>query len=206
MGKINDLAGKKFGKLLVLKSVGLNKNKKMLWLCECECGNTKAIVGTNISSGITKSCGCIKSRLKHGYSKLEGDEKRLYDTWKNMRQRCNNKNAKSYKNYGGRGITVCYEWGNYMNFREWSLNTGYEKTLSIDRINNNGNYEPSNCRWANQSEQAMNTRRNWMVGDTGLTLYDYCIENEINYETIITYLYRKKEYKHFIHHKIHKRE
>lgn len=95
----------------------------------------------------------------HGKSNKE----RLYQTWKNMRQRCNNPNRSDYKRYGGRGITICDEWNDYNTFRDWALSNGYSDNLSIDRIDVNGNYEPSNCRWVDGIIQANNVRNNRII-------------------------------------------
>ena len=127
--------------------------KEHLGIFRCFCGEEFTATLYNINSGLQKSCGCIRRRknVTHGFSK-----DRLYKIWKNMLYRCNNPKV---KNYGGRGITVCSEWrDNYVTFREWALENGYSDNLSIDRINVDGNYEPSNCRWTTATVQNRNTR------------------------------------------------
>lgn len=132
--------------------------KEHLGIFRCFCGNEFTARLYHINSGWQKSCGCLrhnnKGKTTHGLSK-----DRLYTIWKNMLYRCNNPEYKYYHNYGGRGITVCSEWhDNYVTFKEWSLANGYADDLSIDRINVDGNYEPSNCRWSTRDIQSQNTR------------------------------------------------
>ena len=167
MGKTLDLTGQRFGKLSVLCKSGYH-NGKIMWRCVCDCGNETTVYGGSLRSGNTKSCGCINAkqnpRYKHGLSKT-----RLYHSWNAMMQRCNNPKDKRYANYGGRGISVCKEWQDFMTFRDWALSNGYASDLSIDRIDVNGNYCPENCRWATRIEQANNTTRNHYVTYNGET-------------------------------------
>lgn len=130
--------------------------KEHLGIFRCFCGEEFTARLYQINSGWQKSCGCIRGRknVTHGLSK-----DRLYNIWKNMLYRCNNSKYKYYHNYGGRGISVCSEWqDDYATFKEWSLANGYSDNLSIDRINVDGNYEPSNCRWTTATVQNRNTR------------------------------------------------
>lgn len=161
MSKINNLVGKQFGRLTVIKYDGSNKNGRALWLCQCDCGNTKTILGSSLLNGSTLSCGCYnkelvkKTNIKHNksYSKL-------YKVWQGMKTRCYNKNFIYYCNYGGRGITICKEWLNdFEIFYKWAISNGYKEGLTIDRINNDGNYEPNNCRWITRAEQNRNQRK-----------------------------------------------
>lgn len=120
---------------------------------------------------------------------------RLYKCWQDMKSRCYNKNNKDYYNYGNRGITVCDEWiNNYKNFYEWSISNGYTDTLTIDRINSNGNYEPSNCRWATHKQQGNNTSRNKKIEFSGVTrnLSEWCEILNLNYNTIRSRINRDK--------------
>jgi len=172
MGAIVDLTGQRFGKLIPIKCVGKDRRGNCLWLCKCGCGNKKIIPGNNLRGGRTKSCGCLT--LKSGHSKS-----RIYMTWNDMIQRCNNPNHLNYKDYGGRGITICNRWlepikQGFLNF----LNDMGEcpRGKSLDRIDNNKGYFPKNCRWATPKEQNRNMRTNINIPLNGklVCLKDYC--------------------------------
>lgn len=155
---VSQMAGKRFGRLVVIDETGTAPNGVKLWNCICDCGKEKVIRGADLRCGKTTSCGCVatEKRTKHG-----GHKEKLYHVYIAMKDRCRNTNNEYYRDYGGRGITVCDEWMNdYAAFREWSFNNGYKDGLSIDRINVDGDYEPSNCRWVTMREQSRNKRTN----------------------------------------------
>lgn len=164
--RIKNLVGNKYGKLKVIKFNGKNKHNKSIWLCKCDCGKEIVCIGGDLTRGHTTSCGC--SRIKHNLR-----DTRLYSIWSSMKNRCNSKNNTKYSYYGGSGITVCKEWSkSFTDFYEWAINNGYSDDLTLDRINPNGNYEPSNCRWANKTIQALNTKldKRSTTGYTGVYL------------------------------------
>ena len=170
MTKALDLTGKKFGRLTVIKRVENNKWGKAQWLCRCDCGNETIVRCDYLVQNRTTSCGCYNRELITKYRKNEKDtenknyKEKLYTVLKGMKRRCYNKNEKAYKNYGQRGIKICNEWLNsFQSFYDWAINNGYKEGLTIDRINNNGNYEPSNCRWITNKKQQNNRNDNCYI-------------------------------------------
>lgn len=157
------LTGLKFTKLTALESVGKNKHGQYMWKCVCDCGNIKIVGGSRLVSKNTQSCGCLPSAVvkTHGMSKTK-----IWNTWIGIIQRCTDKKCTAYENYGGRGIKVCDRWKNsFENFYEDMGNV--VPGLSVDRIDNNGDYCKENCRWATPKQQARNTRKNIKYGFEG---------------------------------------
>lgn len=161
-----NLIGQRFGRLTVVDFCEV-KAHKARWKCVCDCGLVVIATTGNLKSGNTKSCGCIrretaaaqgKANITHGNS--HSNRTRLYTIWCGMRQRCNNEHREAYALYGGKGVKVCEEWNDFRVFREWALTHGYNDTLSIDRINHNGNYCPDNCRWITLSENVARANKN----------------------------------------------
>lgn len=162
-----DYAGQKFNKLTVVEFVERRKGH-MYWLFACDCGGSRVTRIDHVRGGATKSCGCLLNtdKITHGET-----NSRLYGIYHKMKSRCLTKTDKAYIRYGGRGITICDEWHNdFVVFRDWALANGYTDALTLDRQDNNGNYEPSNCRWATNTMQANNRRSNCLISYKGTTL------------------------------------
>lgn len=153
MGKKLDLTGQRFGHLVAIRATEERRREKVFWECQCDCGNMHNVSACDLTSGHTRSCGCQHHPLKHGESKS-----RLYSIHQGMKRRCYNKNHSSYKDYGGRGITICEEWLNYETFRDWALHNGYNDKLTIERKDNDKGYSPENCTWIARSDQNRNQR------------------------------------------------
>lgn len=145
-------------------------HRKYLCKCSCEKGTERYVDIQNLKSGKSVSCGCLTVEVVKNHFTTHGETKtRLHKIWCNMRSRCNNPNVNCYKNYGGRGIRVCDEWSSsYEAFRNWALSHGYRDNLTIDRIDNDGNYEPSNCRWVDNKTQCNNRRSNVLLEMNGI--------------------------------------
>jgi hypothetical protein len=159
---LNIKFGDRYNRLTIIeetkKHILPNGKKRRQFICKCDCGTIKTFVLNDLTNNKTKSCGCLNNRLKNG-STINGKRTNEYNIWNSMKQRCNNPNMSNYKYYGGRGIKVCDRWINsYNNFLEdMGMKPGPE--YSIDRINNDGDYEPSNCKWSTASEQIKNRRK-----------------------------------------------
>ena len=201
-----DISGQRFGRLTAVEihhikkytyPSGIKSNIEY-WLCKCDCGNNCVVNKGKLMRLHTKSCGCLRKEIlsqgtqstTHGLSKT-----RIYETWHHMKQRCYYEKSKRYSSYGGRGITICDEWkSDFKAFYDWAMANGYTDELTIDRIDVNGNYEPSNCRWITMKEQQRNTRANHHLTYKGET---YCIAEwaeryNLKYETLKSRLYIRK--------------
>ena len=171
----NDLTGKKFNNLIVENYSGQGR-----WKCICDCGREIEVKSNSLTSGHTKSCGCLKN--KHNKCNT-----RLYTIFSSMKQRCYNKKHKEYDRYGGRGIRILSEWLNdFRNFYKWAMENGYKDNLTIDRIDNDGNYCPDNCRWITlaQQQQTKSTCRFYKIGEYTHNLTEWAKIFGIKYKTV----------------------
>lgn len=188
---IKDIINQKFGKLTAIEHRGFTKYGNALWQCGCECGNKVISSSGHLTSGHTQSCGCLMiDRIKEASTTHGMTHTAIYRLWCTMHDRCYNKNCKKYKDYGARGIVVCERWHDVKNFVEDMGERPQGKTLN--RINNDGNYEPTNCEWATPLEQANNKRNNrWITynGET-LTVAQWGRKAGINPAAIIKRLFR----------------
>ena len=205
MSKFIDMTGWKMwehgvpdSRLEIVEFAGFKESirgkRTAMWKCKCLCGKEIIRCGRDIRDGTTKSCGCLrkeitafrnkKEKSTHGESRKNS---RLYTIWENMKSRCYDERNASYKHYGGRGISVCDEWRlSYETFKAWAIQTGYSGNLTLDRISVNGNYEPSNCRWATWKEQENNSSHNDIIEYNGksMTLHQWSEELGVAYDTL----------------------
>lgn len=188
MSRLIDLTGQKLGYLTVIKRIKNNQYGHTRWLCKCDCGKETVQYSTRIRSGQVKSCGCMRG-FKHGHARSTGSSP-TYKSWEKMICRCYNKNYEYYNQYGGRGIKVCQRWHKFENFLE-DMGERLPNT-SIDRINNNGNYKPTNCRWSTNKEQSQNTRRNRNFTWKGETycLAVWCRKLNLKYNKVLCRIIR----------------
>lgn len=201
MSKFLDLTGQRFGRLVVLdgtyEHITPTGNHYRKHKCICDCGNYTYVASGRLRDGSTRSCGCwrkevltkqARANYKHGASRDNAPlvDKRLYRIWKNMLKRCENSNNEDFHFYGERGISICEDWHTFEKFREWSLLNGYGESLTIDRIDVNGDYCPTNCRWATRTVQSNNMRSNRLVDVNGNkhTIADWSRLSGINGGTI----------------------
>lgn len=195
--KQQTMIGESFGRLTVVSlAEGAVHGKKRKWLCKCECGNFTIVNTQKLRSGHTRSCGCLSRRPentaqieRHGKSKTH-----LYGVWQAMKDRCWNPNNPSYARYGGRGISFCDEWQSFTQFEQWALANGYERGLEIDRINNDGDYTPDNCRWVKHRINLCNThrKRTIIVGGEEKPLAQVAYENGFSYNDVYSQMMRGK--------------
>ena len=184
MERFIDIAGQKFGRWTVLEYAGNNK-----WLCRCDCGTVKEVGGYALRHGRSVSCGCY---CKEHHIKKHGESNtKLYRRWRSMRNRCANPKSSSWKNYGGRGIFVCKEWDqDFRAFKEWALANGFEESLTLERIDNDGPYSPENCRFATRKEQACNRRdsRRYQIGTETRVAKEWAENAPVSYDGILSRL------------------
>lgn len=170
--KTIEIKGEKFGRLTAIRLYGRDSHGQQIWHCKCQCGNTTKSLLSNLKAGISKSCGCarieslIKAAKTHGLRKHK-----LYTTWHNMKARCLNKKNYQYKDYGGRGITVSKIWAkSFISFYNWAMKNGWSPSLTLDRVDNNRGYYPTNCKFSTRNGQSRNQRSNHLITYNGLTL------------------------------------
>ena len=167
-------------------------NSFVQWLCKCDCGSSpRGVLSNALLSGKSTSCGCSHSEIcanfcKEHFSTHHKSKTRLYRIWAGMKKRCQNKKSSNYRHYGGRGICVCSEWNNFESFESWALSNGYQDNLSIDRIDVNGDYTPTNCRWVTRGVQANNRRSNkfYEISGESHTLSEWANLYNLNYKHI----------------------
>lgn len=190
-----DLTGQRFGRLVVIGRADPPRDlrRRARWRCICDCGREVEVYGFNLSNGNTASCGCLQVERSTAASTTHGQSgSRLYVTWRDMLQRCENPHNPRYSNYGERGIAVCEEWHIFTNFMQWAERTGYQDDLTIDRIDVNEGYNPVNCRWATVREQNRNKRNNVLITYCGITrcLADWAITLGIHPVTLWERIFR----------------
>ena len=185
MGRnVIDLTGKRFGKLIAI-SFDHMKRTRSYWRCKCDCGNYRIVAIDHLKHGDITDCGCERRHIarwkKHGMS-----ESRIYTIWSLMKRRCINPLSKEFPFYGGRDIAICKEWLDFANFLEWANNNGYSDELTIDRIDNDGDYCPENCRWVTRKEQSYNKRNNRFITFNGetKTITQWASDNGLTYNLV----------------------
>lgn len=192
MGKFEDLTGNTYGRLTVISRADNDEYGHIMWKCLCECGETCTVLSNSLTrtdGKETRSCGCLhKEKLVERSTKHGKAGEKIYYIWQKIISRCTNPDDKNYHNYGGRGITICEEWLDFQNFYDYvsTLEHFGEKGYSLDRIDNNGNYEPSNVRWADSKTQQRNKANNRLVeyqGET-MTLIEASEKSGIGYGTL----------------------
>lgn len=190
MSKIHDLTGQKFALLTVVDRAEKATRGKAYWNCQCDCGNSTVVSGTNLITGAVKSCGCLRHKTQNTHHL---SNTRLYRIWNALIQRCNNKNHSAYRYYGEKGIAVCEAWkDDFIAFYEWSMMNGYSDELTIDRIDISEGYYPENCRWVSRKVQANNRAFCKTIEYNGKTqtLMQWCEELGLNYKLIHSRLYK----------------
>ena len=191
LSKVKDLTGKRFGRLTVIGIDEGRQSRKTYWICQCDCGKISSHRADGLIRGSIRSCGCLKNELsaervaKNHKHKQSGT--RLYHIWQGMKKRCYTETSPNYPTWGGRGIKMCDEWrDSFESFYEWAMENGYKDTLTIDRVDNDGDYTPENCRWATVREQSRNRRSNIpiTIGNATKTMMEWCEIFNLDYKMV----------------------
>lgn len=193
MPKKLDLTGMRFGRLVALEEDPVrSSNGHIRWKCVCDCGNYKTVDSSHLKRGLIRSCGCLliettqqrnrETKRTHGQRNT-----RLYSIWHSLKQRVLNPNHTAFEHYGGRGISICEEWMQFEPFFQWSMENGYREDLTIERIDNDGDYSPGNCKWATSKEQANNRSNNTLITYDGktMTISEWADYLEIPYDRLL---------------------
>lgn len=177
MAYIKDIQGQRFGRWTVIRFSHIGTSGAAMWWCKCDCGTERAVQGSSLRMGLSKSCGCLgaehRKEAVRKAAKHHGRNERLYGVWRGIIDRCENPKSKYYYRYGSRGISICDEWRNdYAAFRTWALENGYDDSVpkgvkTLDRIDNDGDYSPNNCTWHNMEEQSNNRSSNRVLEYNG---------------------------------------
>jgi len=191
---MENIIGNRYGKLTVVELYGKDKHHNQIYRCICDCGNEQFASAYRLKSASVKSCGCLKKEQpKKAFTTHGLRNHQLYIRWYKMKSRCNNPQDPRYKDYGGRGIRICSEWENDLRkFYEWSMTHGYSENLTLDRIDNDGDYTPDNCRWTDSYTQAANKRNNHCITLNGQTkiLAEWCRIYNISPVCVVGRLHR----------------
>lgn len=179
--RYEDLTGNRYGKLTVL-SWAYSRKKQTYWKCRCDCGNEIITQRAGLLNGSTKSCGCYNADKQRTHSM---SNTRIYNIWQMMKARCCRKTSRAYKDYGGRGIKIIEEWKRFEPFYDWSIKNCYNETLTIDRIDVNGDYCPENCRWVTMDVQRKNKRDSLKI--KGEPLKNICAKTGVSYKLVWKY-------------------
>lgn len=213
MGNLIDLTGQRFGRLVVIGRgadyLTSGGHKFARWRCKCDCGNIVLVKSVHLRNGITKSCGCISAELLEKRNRVHGMRyTKLYEVWKGMKSRCENPKHIGFKDYGGRGISVCEEWrDDFLQFYEWAVGHGYADGLTIDRIDNEKGYSPENCRWVTRAFQNAHKRNNHLIEFSGQihTLAEWARLTGIDHTVILDRLKHGWQIARALTEKIHKK-
>lgn len=207
MSELKDLTGQTFGRLKIVKRapdyIQPNGRRRVMWECVCNCPNKTICVvrGEDLRSGNSQSCGCYQKECAASHSTHGKTNSRLFYVWHDMKTRCYNPNVRNHKDYGGRGITVCPEWvdkeSGFINFYNWAIANGYDETAprgqcTLERIATDGNYEPGNCKWATNQEQANNKRNNHYIIYKGArhTMAEWAKIKSMSCKTLASRIYK----------------